>query len=359
MKIARIPLQAHSRFHFGELKLDDNLALSTTSCFAHSDTLFSALVHGYSAYAGNAQPLIDDFENGELKISSLFYYLKKNEQYIYFLPKPSFLAIDSKKKADGSHKKLNRIDFVSLGVWTEGFQADNWFDSGQQQYMVIDKKLVITRAEYQRLGLTKAEIRNIKVYKTVMTPKSPIRSNDKKASIFYQADIQIDYPNVAPENNPTEESPFEVGWYFMYNAAGNAEAQLQIATNVMAYTGIGGEKYNTGRTVKGDPQFDTIDIDLKQPTDQYSNLALLIPKSADDFRAVEYYQTFLRGGRKLPGNNYTRVVRMIREGALINKAAIEGQLPQIGTDEFDRSIYRNGIPLLIPIKVITPDYASQ
>lgn len=108
MKVVRIPLQPCSRFHFGELKLDHDLALTDTSLFAHSDTLFSALVNAYSSFADGAEDFIMRFrpDGGSIKISSLFYYLQNNEERVYFLPKPVFLDIESPKTVDGNHKNV-------------------------------------------------------------------------------------------------------------------------------------------------------------------------------------------------------------------------------------------------------------
>ncbi len=333
MKIARIPLRPYSRFHFGELKLDHDLALSDTSLFAHSDTLFSALTNAYSVYADGATSFIDYFKNGELKISSLFYYLQSDSSKVYFFPKPVFLAIQSPKTKDGKHKKRNRIQFVSTGVWKNGFEADQWFD--KEKYKVIQQIFVMTTEEYGRLNLSDS----FSIAKIVLNPKSPKRGPEG-ASIYYQADIELGGDNSV-----------QIGWYFIYEGVGKAETDLKIATNIMAYTGIGGEIKNTGRTIEKPPEFDELPFEYSPQDHTYINVALLNPKDQEQFRKVKYYRTLLRGGRLLHGNEktHTNVVRMIEEGALIQSADLEGRLVALGSDENGRTIYRNGIPFLIPV----------
>jgi CRISPR type III-A-associated RAMP protein Csm4 len=309
--------------------MDDNLALATTSFFAHSDTLFSALVNGYSMYNGGADSFVEKFKNRELKISSLFYYLSNGSNYIYFLPKPDFLAIHSPKTRDNLHKKRNRIKFVSIEVWKNGFEAEYWFD--KDKYRIIQDEFVVTRAEYDLFAMSD----KTNISKSVMRPKSPKRV-PRGMDIHYQADLEIG-------NN----SEFDIGWFFIYEVDEEVEKELKIATNVMAYTGIGGEKHNTGRSIKSKPEFDVID-DF-ETSDFWINVSLLNPINEDEFKEVKYYSTILRGGRKIPGGN-AKVVKMIKEGALIIDEKVNGKLVDIGVDINEKTIFRNGISLLIPVK---------
>lgn len=331
MKIARIPLKEFSRFHFGEFKMDENLALSTSTFFAHSDTLFSALVTGYSRFTGDADDFVMRFENEEIKISSLFYYLKSKDEYIYFLPKPDFLAIYSPKSEDGLHKKRNRIKFVSRQVWENGFDAELWFD--KNKYRIIQEEFVVTEDEFDLLGLDDKTI----IAKQVMRPKSPMRvPEDMK--IHYQTDVEI-----GNNNN------LEIGWYFAYEAENNAEIELFIATNIMAYTGIGGEIYNTGRTIKSKPEFDNLTNFDFEDSEKWINISLINPVDDAEFSKIKYYSTMLRGGRKVPSGN-AKVVKMVKEGALIDAEDVRGRLVDLGIDINEKIILRNGISLLIPVK---------
>ncbi|GJM33933.1 MAG: type III-A CRISPR-associated RAMP protein Csm4 [Saprospiraceae bacterium] len=341
MKIARIPLQPHSRFHFGMMKLDHDLALSDSSFFAHSDTLFSGLVNSYSKLSGAGQTLIDYFEREEIKVSSLLYYITdKTEQptYVHFVPKPLFLEASSDKQKDGQHKKRNRIKFVSLGVVEKGFQADHWLE--EDQFSILQDTFVITQEEKTALGLSPEEVKKISVAQKVFSPKSPQRAHSHNASIYYQTDLQIG-----------DQSKVNVGWYCAYEAEGEAETAFKNALNVLAYTGIGGEVYNTGRTIPEKPDFTSLNFTPITSPRAWMNIALLNPQNVEEFQQVSFYQTVFRGGRM--GTNdpdgKANVVSMIAEGALVTSNDVSGRLVELGLDEQDRIIYRNGKTLLIPI----------
>lgn len=345
MKAACIPLKPHSRFHFGELKLDHDLALTDTSLFAHSDTLFSALVNAYSNLSGDATNFIEHFkpDAGSIKISSVFYYLQAGENTenkcvpnkVYFLPKPVFIDIKSPKTAGGSHKKRNKVKFVSAGVWQNGFEADKWFEEVNPKYVTLQKNtFVMTKAEHEMLGSPAIE----SIASVTTSPKSPKRVGEGQG-IYYQSDVE------------TGSVPgLTIGLYFFYEATGQAEIDLRNATNVMAFTGIGGEIKNTGRTVKDEPEFCEMDFSTGIAQPKYICVSMLNPADADELAKVEFYTTTLRGGRVLGRNEgYSDVVRMIEEGALITSPDIKGRLVELGPDEQNRTIYRCGIPFLIPV----------
>ncbi len=338
IKVARIPLKSFSRFHFGELKLDHDLALSDTSLFAHSDTLFSALVNGYSRFANGADDFINLFKvNGGIRISSLFYYIEnidgENTERVYFLPKPVFLDIESPKTSDGSHKRLNRIKFVSTGVWQNGFEANRWFDEIDPAHFIVQNMFVMTKREHELMGSPTLD----DIVTTVLSPKSPKRGEDGQA-IYYQADVETgSNVNVI------------IGIYFLYEAEGQDEIELKIATNVMAYTGIGGEIKNTGRTVRSQPEFDILNMGPSETQSVYVCVSLLNPQE-EELNKVIFYSSTLRGGRLL-GNSkdHSKVVRMIEEGALLKSPDIKGRLIELGPDEHGRIIYRLGTSFLIPV----------
>lgn len=341
MKIARIPLQAHTRFHFGVMKFDHDLALADTTFYAHSDTLFSALVHSYDRLHESGEQLIDRFRDGSLKVSSLLFYLRsknKPEVSVYFIPKPLFLEARSGKRADGRHKERNRIKFVSLGVLEQGFRADDWLE--QKAFHVLQKSFVITEAEREALGQTPADLNDLRIAEKVLSPKSPQRSHVQNASIFYQTDLQIG-----------DSDQLEIGWYCWYEAEAEAEHMFKQALNVMAYTGIGGEIYNTGRTIPAAPEFSSVVLPEVTTHRAYTNVGLLNPKDAEELGKVSFYQTAFRGGRTGTGdpNGKAKVVNMIVEGALISSESVRGRLVELGVDEQERTIYRNGTTLLIPI----------
>lgn len=345
MKVIKIPLRPYTRAHFGELKIDHDLALTDTAEFAHSDTLFSALVHAHARHTekDNAEDFIDYFKQDKIKISSLFYYLTNNKTTVYFLPKPSHLSIYDAK--DGQHKIRNKIAYVSHGVWANGLESKKWLEGSE--YVLIDKNMVMTQAEFERLGLEESDKSKLKIFSIVTTPKSPQRGPEG-AAIYYQADVQI---AAKPTHAGTgAKADFEIGWYYIYEADGQAETDLRIATNIVAYTGIGGEITNTGRTPKSEPKL-IADLPDLPSADRYCNVSLLCPADATEFAQVEYYQTTLRGGRRISKEENVKVVRMIRECALVKTKNIKGQIPRLGTDNNGHDILRLGKPLLIPCNI--------
>lgn len=340
MKIAKIPLQPFSRFHFGEFKIDINVALSSTSTFAHSDTLFSALINSYSKKYNDTESFIKSFEDNKLKISSLFYYIENEKTCIYLFPKPVFLDLYSIR--DGQHKKRNRILFVSQGVWNNGFDTSQWVDSegnAKDGFLLLQEgEVLITIDEAKSLGL-KAETF---IFKIVDNPKNPIRKAHKDDAIFYQSDVEI-----------AKIKDVTTGIYFLYCAEYDAELKLKTSTNIMAYSGIGGEKGNTGRTMLSPVFGESIDFipKLNGLESGFINLSLINPTNEKELKEIEFFKTILRGGSGFDSVGYHKIVRMIKEGALIKEDSICGQLVDITGEniKYEHKILRNGKALLVPI----------
>ena len=343
MKVVRFPLQALSRFHFGLLKLDDNLALSSTGLYAHSDTLFSSLMHAYASCEGEAESFAALFAEDRLLISSLFYYLKADSssagnQCIYFLPKPCFLDAQNLKEKGGRHKLSNRVRFVSQGVWIAGFEAEKWdVNNPEAPYRIWSDYFVLTAGEAESLGLDERH----DFVSLVSSPKSPIRAH-ANAAIFYQTDVLVDVPR-----------SLEGGLYFIFEAADEeAELSLRKAVNVMVYSGIGGERYNTGRSFKEEaPVWDEWIPELTSVGDtHFSSISLFNPSNDDEFKTLQSYRTLLRGGRRIDEKSYAQVVRMVEEGALLSSSDVKGRLVSLGEDQNGCDIWRNGKTLLIPVQ---------
>jgi CRISPR type III-A-associated RAMP protein Csm4 len=337
MKAIRIPLQPHSHFHFGEFKFDSNVALSQTSRFAHSDTLFSALVSVYASAIGNADRFVNDFKEGNLKISSLFYYLKKGEDVVYLLPKPMFLDIFSLR--DGHHKLRNKISFVSKGVWEQGFLSSDWLHSPDYQF-IQHREILFSSTEYQQLGLKEEDW----IFSMVDLPKNPIRKGEDKESIYYQANVEI-----------SSLKEIEIGFYFLYEATSESlEKELQRAINLLAFTGIGGEKSNTGRTLLlPEGMGEQFELNISEDPglkSGFTNISLLNPVDQTELDNIKYAQTILRGGGEYTGIKPLKVVRMIKEGALLTEENISGKLVEIGLDTEDHPVLRNGKAFNLPLK---------
>ncbi len=333
MKAIKIPIQPHSHFHFGEFKVDGNLALSTTSLFAHSDTLFSALVSTYADAIEDADAFVEKFINENLKISSLFYYLEKNDQTIYLLPKPIF--IDMYSPRDGNHKLRAAVKFISLKVWEKGFGANEWFTLDNKEYRFIqNNEIVITSEEFKAFGLNEKDV----LFNVVDVPKSPIRKSDEKEAIYYQTDIEI-----------AAIKGVQIGFYFLTEAdcTENFNQLMQVA-NIMSFAGIGGEKNNSGRQMDLPREVDFI-LDVNEPNN-FCNLSVFNPSGQDELDNTIYQQSFFRGGNEYSSSEKVKIVRMIKEGALFSSNQVKGNVPVIGTDREGHSILRYGKAFLIPVK---------
>lgn len=334
MKIARIPLQAGSRFHFGEFRIDVNVGLTSTSAYAHSDTLFSALIN-CAASLGFADDLVKAFDMLNINISSLFYYLKRQETVIYFLPKPVFIETDN--KIDGNHKKRNKIKFVSFGAWVDGLKQSEWLKS--DKYVIIQDEFVLLKTEYNCLFIDADETK-VRVYEITQSPKSPIRKI-KDESIYYQTDIII-------SDNGTN---VETGFYFFYETENEeTEYWFRNATNVLSKTGIGGEHNNMGQKMD-DPIFSEVNFG-KINNSNFTNISLIGPSNVEEYNNIELYKTIIRGGRQLASGSRYKVVRFIQEGAKLKfGSTITGQLIAIGKDDENNTAYRNGKAFLIPVNL--------
>lgn len=332
MKAIKIPLQPHSHFHFGEFMVDGNVALSTTSVFAHSDTLFSALVNTYADAIENADKFVELFKNEKLKISSLFYCLTKNNETLYLLPKPVFIDMFSPR--DGNHKLRAGVKFVSLKVWEEGFGANKWFTEDSGYCYFQNNEIVVTKNEFASFGLNSKDV----IFNVVDVPKSPIRKSDDDEAIYYQTDVEI-----------AIIKDVQISFYFLVENENAADFNtlLQVV-NIMSFSGIGGEKNNSGRQM-GLPQEVELKFNVREPNN-FCNLSVFNPASQDELDKTIYQQSFFRGGNEYSSSADVKIVRIIKEGALISSNLVKGNIPVVGIDREGHSMLRYGMAFLVPIK---------
>jgi len=346
MKIIRIPLKPYSHYHFGEFKIDSSVALSSTSHFFHSDTLFSALVNTYADQIGNADDFVLKFIEGRIQISSMLYYLKNQNRAVYFLPKPGF--IDLYGPRDGKHKIRGKVNMVSQGVWEEGFDTEAWTESDRYCF-IQNKEIVLLKEEYDDLGLSD----KMSVYTIVDIPKNPIRKTEENnsgnesdsGSIYYQTDVEI-----------TPIKDIETGFYFLYDYENPSDNEmLKKVIGLLIWSGFGGERNNMGRTQTLYEISDQFTIQLKEQVGYkkgLTNLSLLIPKDKEELGKIEFMQTILRGGRKTEGSQ-RKVIRMIKEGALLTDPIVEGAVAEINGALNETKALRYGRAFNIPLQYKT------
>jgi len=186
-------------------------------------------------------------------------------------------------------------------------------------------------------------------------PKNPIHDvittpGAKDKSIYYQANVEIGAVNNV-----------ELGLYFIYSISETSDPQcnlrMKTAVNMLAFSGIGGERNNTGRTPLA-PWFDSFELkyiasENSTMVDAFSNISYLNPVNDNDLEDISFNLTVLRGGRETGGAPY-KVVRMIKEGALLKKE-VKGRLVEIGNDLSGNTAYRNGLGLCLPLKYFKQD----
>lgn len=326
--IIKIPLQPYTRFHFGDFRLDEKVALGHTSGLAHSDLVFSALINAYSEKNADTDNFIQLFLNDKIKLSSLFYYLQNETESIYLLPKPVFLDLYSPR--DKQHKKRNRIAFISQKVWQQGLNPGKWITgkgkAGDNYTLIQDGNILLTKQEADAFGLNDKST----VFYEQEHPNSPIRKQNNE-SIFYETDLHIGkIDNV------------KIGFYLMYQSEEEEKNKLLQALNILRYSGIGGNRTVMGRTMIDNLDFDTLEF----KGDKLTNVSLINPKDENELKKIEYFKTMLRGGTV-----NVKVVRMVKEGALLNDN-ITGQIPVIGTDICNNPLYRYGKAFTIPCSII-------
>ena len=108
-------LKFNTPVHFGSDKVSPSLEEVDVTC--HSDTLFSALCLEYIKLYGdnNLEEFIELFNKGDLLISSLLPYKKKD----LYIPKPSIVVERDNKKDDenissSNRKKMKKLEFIKV-----------------------------------------------------------------------------------------------------------------------------------------------------------------------------------------------------------------------------------------------------
>ncbi|WP_196889311.1 type III-A CRISPR-associated RAMP protein Csm4 [Aureivirga sp. CE67] len=320
MKAIILKVRPNSRFHFGKTALDNEVGLSDTSDWMHSDSLFAALVQNIAKYAPEEiENFIQLFEKHKIKISSLFYCLKnieKNEIH-YLLPKPIHASNLVNEKSD-SHiiKKVKRTKFVSLKFLQKNFDADT-----------IENK-----------DLPKPFEKGT----TIQVKQRFFDSEDDKKDPYSISFIQI------PKHTGKKHAKFETHFYFLYDENSLTEKEknlFKFAVDLIRFEGLGGRK-SSGFGFVEEVCFNT-DFNYSFKSDTYMSLGLSIPESLDDLKKFNYYDTIKRGGRQRKFD-YLKSIQMISEGAILNTSDFKGQVVELSKDDNAPS-KRLGICLTLPI----------
>lgn len=359
--LLRCPRRA--RFHFGQVGLGENMALSDTAVLAHSDTLFSAIINTAAVFPDTAMldELIDAFKEGEVGISSAsFCWQVSDSNYIWFLPKP---AISNESRQNSStqiaqsldtsrRKEFGKVKFLSKGVWESDFTPTDWFDP--DKCLILDGKFVVTQTEALNIPEVYRHART-KLYEVVNLPKVRVHAADQQQGFFGQAAVQLGYWD---EN-------CRVHYYMLAQMPEDERlaAFFHTVMQLLVDQGIGGERrVGCGQLTEIEWRTDLNELPT-EPTALQMSLALLNPESVAELGECLSYETTIRGGRRITvaGEHevYLDRIRMILEGAISQKA-LDGRVVNINPyDETPHPFYRLGRHFSISLPQNLMPYVQQ
>jgi len=332
MKIKIMNIKPNSRFHFGNISVDSDTALADTDEYLHSDILFGALVSNLSQIKPKPEieSFIEAFNNGNILISSAFYCIEKTElssddpdKYLFFIPKPvtatSTIDLNNYDKIKGI-KKIKFITYKTLEIEPENWELNNSIVMHPIEYKEIND-YVLSQGNFS----FKEEI-NIAFYNKISTPNVNIHLSNKNAGHpFVVTSLQI---------SDLSFYGLKVHFYFLYNIKDKSQcANFELATQLLAYNGVGGERSSGCGFIDGikeaeyiPPYFSSLDIDKFQMT-----LSKVIPKNEKELSNFSALNTSIRGGRNSEKGPF-RKVRMINEGSIFSQNVV-GENVELGTEQ--------------------------
>ncbi|MFA8300751.1 MAG: type III-A CRISPR-associated RAMP protein Csm4 [Hyphomicrobiales bacterium] len=347
MKVIKLDLKPNTQFHLGGNTPFLDSVLHTTDTIIRSDTLFSAIIN-IAAKIGAAQQLIDLFKEDAVSISSGFYMISVKDKNIYFFPRPTIPLSN-----DLEVKKIKKIKFVSPLV-IQDYSFNDWFNNGN---LINGSNWIATKEEFSELfsveknnfdSFVKSNLSttpdNIKFYQTQNIPQVCVHQETQEDSFYQNTNLFIsDNRYIHPDLN--------INFYFLLK--GELSQELNQTLALLKDENIGGQK-STGCgqiqdiNIYDDDLFNTINTDNKYQM----SLSLISPdiknnenNSLDEF---SYYQTILRGGRTTALDGKLNDIRMITEGAILNKN-ITGNIPKLGESKEKQDYLRYGKAFYIPI----------
>ncbi|MEP7372576.1 MAG: hypothetical protein ABI675_04255 [Chitinophagaceae bacterium] len=349
MKAIVLHCEPGSRFHFGKYAPDDDTALNDSDDIMHSDTLFAALINTYQEVFGDAQELVNAFDEGHLSISSLLYCLQQNDQYTWLLPKPICFNLF----ASDDYKEFRDIRFISKGVW-ENLQLPSSLTDAKLYHYFGNTQTVLTGdeikfpAEYNDGEKIKWLLDRVKLSRLNTLPKVKVRDTPEERGIY-----QLTVTEIA--DNSHLKIGLSVHLYFLTdddNLSKEIAEKFFLVINMLPYTGIGAERSTIGKIERIEVVNDW-KIGLENAdTDLMSSVSLFSPLQ-NDLAKMKYYKTIMRGGRRLGRGDdeekrFLKSVRMISEGAILHKDC-EGCLADVSPGA-DKTYLRNGKPLGLPVR---------
>jgi CRISPR-associated protein Csm4 len=335
-----------AQFHFGKIALDENTSLDDTTHILHSDTLASAFVDlAFRVLRENAATqVLTDFENGTVRVSSLFWQLDlPNGHVVHFLPKPvSFDAAQDRdtqatnaKETETDRKDILRARFISKGVWEAGIQPKDW----AEKCVVLQREFVLTREEAKEI---EAVSKKLKLYHNTSLPKVAVHKLTRENSLYHQTNVQI--------ANPADYglSDASVHFYFLLES-GDTAARNRVwnLAQIMADEGIGGERsVGCGRLDSAEAPKPFQLAPAQQTKKLFCSASLVSPAGQAEFEHFMAWKIITRGGRPTTNDGPLKRLKMLAEGAIL-ETKVTGSTHDISAKK-DRRYLRFGMALCLP-----------
>ena len=332
--LIKLKCQPGAQFHLGESTPFEDSVLHKSSEIIHSDTLFSALVC-LAAKIGLANP---EQILGDCRISSCFYTMEKENNSIFFLPRPTIPLF-----GEVSFKRIKKIKYVSLGVFNSKIPIMSWFDKTNRdrvhEDLLVGNNWIATKVEFQEMAIAFSQASKLQFYQIRTLPQVRVHTNEKINNLYQVERLQI-------ADNSLIDKNLHVHFFFLFS--GELSNDLRTVLHLLQDEGLGGQ-----RSI-GFGLFSGIEIssDIKKfdfREDTYINLSLTSPHS-NDFNELKdcHYQPILRGGRNLSTGGYLKQILMLKEGAIINNK-VKGNIADISINADGSNLrYGKSFPLLIP-----------
>ncbi|MBL7810596.1 MAG: hypothetical protein JNL57_00115 [Bacteroidetes bacterium] len=316
-----ISLVPNAKFRFGRYTPFDSENLNDTDWAPKSDTLFSSLGTMANLLSpALAETLVLQFQNHEIGISDAFYFLKKEDRLVRFLPKPVFVG----RLGAVKDKMLSKVRYVSESALKELSPA------GSEKAPVLQSLFLITPSERDLLSNV-----NVLARKTDI-PKVSARK-PKADDSYYQ--ITFVETNL---HTPSAET----GLYFYLNCSEQIKNELTPLFGYWKHFGFGGRK-NSNKPVVDIRVEEKIQTVLKEG-EMVMTISNYIPEK-EEMSALTYYHKELRGGYKLGFDEQrAKVVPCVKSGSICRWQEQKGQIADLSVTE-DDPVLRYGRFMAIPL----------
>lgn len=344
--------------HFGEL----GIGIEETSERVRSDTLFSAWISAYARLYGKdaVGDLLDGFvKNSDLafRISSTFIYLRDEEEYTYYLPKPLVLPKgypDEDLKFTKTYKKLN---YLPLKIWHRWYQTEDGFT----EYDIDElENYPDERGDLKKAGTFDYN----QAFNISLVPKVAVDRVTRATNFYHTGFVQYLY-------KPDEHK--QSGLYFLIRFPEEVDEtlveKLQLVLDILGEEGLGGERSSGAGRFKAEwvdeEDFDSTWQNILNPSEvtnpHYCLISLywqktlpnglLAPSAAYEIQGRSGWIASPFSGRQLRRQS----LRMFAEGSVFPISPL-GELADVTPAEFKKypdthKIYRSGISLSLPINI--------